>query len=149
VIVTGADVVRQARTWLGTPFRHQGRLKGTGTDCAGLIIGVARELGLSDFDTADYCRQPDDEMLERLCRQQMRALDRDEVGQGDVWLIAVKDRRQHLAFATDHGILHAYALLRRVVEHRIDEGWRSRLLAGFRLPGVVSSSEAIGRKDIV
>ncbi len=39
---SGSDVVRTARTWLGTPYHHQGRLKGVGVDCAGLLIGVAQ-----------------------------------------------------------------------------------------------------------
>ena len=43
-MATGLDVVRMARTWLGTPYHHQGRVKGAGVDCGGLVIGVARFL---------------------------------------------------------------------------------------------------------
>ncbi len=28
--------------WLGTPYRHQGRRKGVGCDCLGLVLGVWR-----------------------------------------------------------------------------------------------------------
>ncbi len=49
-MATGLEVVRVARTWLGTPYHHQGRVKGAGVDCAGLSVGVAKELGLSDVD---------------------------------------------------------------------------------------------------
>ena len=35
------DVVKEARTWIGTPFVHQGRTKGLACDCLGLMIGVA------------------------------------------------------------------------------------------------------------
>ena len=47
-----ADVVAAALAWTDTPFHHQARLKGVGVDCVGLVIGVARELGLiaPDFD---------------------------------------------------------------------------------------------------
>ena len=41
-------IVTQARTWIGTPFHHQARLKGKGCDCLGLIVGVVDELGLKD-----------------------------------------------------------------------------------------------------
>ena len=40
------EVVCEARTWLGTPFHHQARAKGEACDCAGLVIGVARALGV-------------------------------------------------------------------------------------------------------
>jgi NlpC/P60 family putative phage cell wall peptidase len=36
-----------ARHWLGTPFVAGGSVQGIGCDCAGLIEGLARELGLA------------------------------------------------------------------------------------------------------
>ncbi|MFD0934795.1 peptidase P60, partial [Methylobacterium trifolii] len=42
--LTGADVVAQARLWLGTPYRHQASLAGVGCDCLGLLRGVWRGL---------------------------------------------------------------------------------------------------------
>ncbi|MDQ2634834.1 MAG: NlpC/P60 family protein [Pseudomonadota bacterium] len=33
-------VVAEALSWLGTPYRHQGRRKGVGCDCLGLALGV-------------------------------------------------------------------------------------------------------------
>lgn len=38
------DVLAIARTWVGTPYRHQGAVKGVGCDCLGLIRGIWREL---------------------------------------------------------------------------------------------------------
>ncbi len=35
-----ATVVTEARRWLGTPFHHQGRVKGAGVDCAMLLAEV-------------------------------------------------------------------------------------------------------------
>jgi NlpC/P60 family putative phage cell wall peptidase len=39
-----ADVLAIARAWIGTPYRHQGAVKGLGCDCLGLIRGICREL---------------------------------------------------------------------------------------------------------
>lgn len=39
-----AQVLALAGTWIGTPYRHQGALKGVGCDCLGLIRGIWREL---------------------------------------------------------------------------------------------------------
>jgi NlpC/P60 family putative phage cell wall peptidase len=38
------DVLALARTWIGTPYRHQGSVKGVGCDCLGLIRGIWWEL---------------------------------------------------------------------------------------------------------
>lgn len=35
-----ARVVQEARTWLGTPYHHHGRIKGVGVDCAMLLAEV-------------------------------------------------------------------------------------------------------------
>ncbi len=39
-----ARLVAAARTWLGTPYRHQASLRGVGCDCLGLLRGVWREV---------------------------------------------------------------------------------------------------------
>ncbi|MDZ7822832.1 MAG: phage BR0599 family protein [Ahrensia sp.] len=39
------EVVRAARSWIGTPYRHQGTLKHVGCDCLGLVLGSLSELG--------------------------------------------------------------------------------------------------------
>lgn len=49
------QIAAQARTWLGTHYHHQGRLKKSergkgGVDCIGLIIGIIDELGIQDGD---------------------------------------------------------------------------------------------------
>ena len=36
------DIIAEAQSWLGTPYRHQGSLKGVGCDCLGLVRGVWR-----------------------------------------------------------------------------------------------------------
>lgn len=33
-------VTTEARTWLGTPYHHKGRIKGVGADCGGFIYQV-------------------------------------------------------------------------------------------------------------
>lgn len=144
--LTGAAVVAAARGWLGTPFCHQGRLSGVGVDCVGLVIGVARELGLSDFDVTGYARSPDSDALCRLAHELMQPIPPSAARPGDVLLIAIEGRARHLAIrselAGDPAMIHAWAPQRRVVEHRIDADWAVRIRAAFRLPGVVVEEEA-------
>ena len=39
-----AEIVAAARSWIGTPYRHQASLRGVGCDCLGLLRGVWREV---------------------------------------------------------------------------------------------------------
>lgn len=41
-----AALVAEAQSWLGTPFHHQGRVKGGGVDCAMLLAEVYHRCGL-------------------------------------------------------------------------------------------------------
>lgn len=134
-------IVTAARGWLGTRFHHQGRVRGVGCDCAGLVVGVARELGLSDFDMTGYARQPDGFMLRHVCDENMTAIPVSDIAPGDVLLFRFEADPQHLAIVGDyaHGglsIIHAYAPSRKVIETRLDDAWRARIVAAYRLPGV-------------
>lgn len=138
------QIVTQARTWLGTPFHHQARLKGKGCDCLGLIVGVVDELGLKDrrgqplagYDEVTYSKEPDGAYL---LLKLMALLDEAPLAQaqpGDLALFTVRNNPQHLAFLTDYegmiGMIHCYAQSRRVVEHRLDDDWKQRLVRVFR-----------------
>lgn len=137
-----SDVVRVARTWLGTPYHHQGRLKGVGVDCAGLVIGVAHELGLSDFDISGYAPRPDGASLSRLCAQHMRALTLDQLCPGDVLLFKFEAHPGHLGIlSASNQLIHAYLPRRRVIEHGLDSAWWRQLAGQYRLPGVESGAD--------
>src|SRR3569833_631271 len=40
--LTRTAIVTEARSWIGTRYRHQGSMKGVGCDCLGLVRGVWR-----------------------------------------------------------------------------------------------------------
>lgn len=40
------QIVAEARGWLRTPYRHMGRVKGAGVDCAMLLLEVYQAVGL-------------------------------------------------------------------------------------------------------
>ncbi len=138
--VSREQIVAAARGWLGTPFHHQGRVKRAGVDCAGVIVEVARELGVGDVDVRGYGHRPDSRELEQLCHEHMTPVAPQDAKPGDVLLIMIDGAPQHMAFVTEIGgeraMLHSYAPARRVVEHRIDQDWAGRIVAAFQLPGV-------------
>ncbi len=122
---TRADVVAAARRHLGTAWAHQGRLPGVALDCAGLVIVVARELGLvgPEWDVNGYRPQPDGSML-AICDAMMQRI--DEIELGAVVVLATAREPQHLGIVGDyvHGgwsIVHACNAARppRVLETRL------------------------------
>jgi len=140
---TRAQIVNAARQWLGTPFHHQARLKGVGCDCIGLVIGVARELGLiaPDFDISGYPRVPDGTTLMSTARQHMTEIDRAAMQPGDVVVVSFDKDPQHFGILGDyrHGglsIIHGASNPGRVIETRLMFSEHMKFVAAFALPGV-------------
>ena len=133
MMATGQDVIEVAREYLGVRWHHQGR-NCVGIDCIGLVFAVAHRLGLSTYHTADYGRLPDGQCLRRLLAEHM---DFTIVTQpGDVLLMRIEKQPQHVGIMTDIGIIHAYVQARKVVEHRIDDVWRDRIIAAYAFRGI-------------
>jgi len=142
--VTPDSIVLAARSYLGTPFQHQGRLKGIGIDCVGLLVGVARELGIwgDSIDHTAYRRREDGTILMQMLETHLvRKEEGEPLRVGDI--LAMKHTvPQHVAIVTesypngDFKIIHA--LEAGVVEHRLDTRWRRKVIGAFEFPGVVN-----------
>jgi NlpC/P60 family putative phage cell wall peptidase len=138
-----AQIVNEAREWLGTRWSHQASLKGVGTDCIGLIRGVARELGIADpFTTGEalrylgYGRIPDPTLLLEACDEY---LDRGRGALGDILVMRFEREPQHFALISSlrpRRMIHAYAQARKVVENGIDALWLSRVVRTYSFRGV-------------
>lgn len=134
--VPRSAIVDAARGYLGVRWHHQGRTR-AGLDCIGLVIRVAHDLGLTDYDFTAYDRRPSGDTLRTQMAQQLRLLRGGEPHRaGDVLLFSFAATPMHTAIATGNGMVHAFANMRRVVEHRVDDLWRSRLVAAYAFPGV-------------
>ena len=52
-------IVAEARSWIGTPYLHQGRVKGVGVDCAMLLLEVyERARQIPHLELADVVADP-------------------------------------------------------------------------------------------
>lgn len=144
--MTRDEVVAAARGWLGTRYAHQGRLRRVGVDCAGLVIGVARELGIVEkrFDVNGYARTPDGVSLMAECSRFMLRIPVRDGSPGDVIVGRFENDPQHLAFLGDylHGGLSLIHALNRssgrgsVIEQRLDPRLPFKPVACFVLPGI-------------
>jgi cell wall-associated NlpC family hydrolase len=144
-MTTRADIVAEARSYIGTPFHHQGRLKGVGVDCAGLPLCIARTFGLveADFDVQGYPRQADGVSLLGWCDETMQRIGRSDMQRGDVVVVAYDEHPQHLGILGDylHGglsIIHSSSVAKRVIETRLMFTRSMRFQAAYVLPGVES-----------
>ena len=135
-MTTPADIVKTAREYIGTPFHHQARIKGVGIDCAGLLICVARELGLQHYDVQGYSRVPSGAEFERHLTANLDII--DAIEPGCILLMAFDTDPQHVAICTSlTSIVHAHFEVRKCVEHDIDAIWESRIRAIYRFRGLV------------
>jgi len=144
-MATVKDVIKEARTWIDTPFHHQGRIKGRGADCVGLIIGVAHALNLTDWDYQTYNRDPLPGMMKQLLDEQMITVDPKEMKPGDILYLRFS-LPQHLALLTeDDTIIHINERIAprkreeqmgRCVEHRLSNMWRQRIVGVYRYKGL-------------
>jgi cell wall-associated NlpC family hydrolase len=132
--VTPDVVIAEARTWVGVPFRHQGR-DYRGIDCVGLPIVVLQSLGLLDqrFDVANYGRLPTGELLERL-RPHCRPV--EKASPGTLVVIAWTKIAAHVAVCTGETLIHAYESVGRVVEHGYRGRWVRLTHSTWALPGI-------------
>lgn len=141
-MVTRADIVREARSWKETPFHHQGRLKGIGADCAGLILGVARALGLPNEDLEAYGRIPNGNHLRAHCNSTMDPIPLEKIRPGDVLLMRWEHLPQHLAFVVDGagirglGLVHSYEQPGKCVEHVMTQVLHDSTVQAYRLRGI-------------
>ena len=129
---TREEVVKKARTWVGTKFRYQGRVKKNqnnngGVDCLGMIFGICDELGykyndklLSYYDTIAYSKKPNYNTLKEKFAKFFKVKNIEDIGIGDIVLKQVSNEQFHLMIYTGKTFIHASAITFSVVEHNID-----------------------------
>ena len=138
--MTRAQIIAAARELLGTPWAHQGRTPGVGIDCAGVVVHILRLNGI-DYDVAGYAYEPNGELTLHADACLTR-IPREGFQPADVLVFRIKRLPQHVALATDKGILHSFnrgaGTLSRVVETGLTEQWRAHIVAAYKFPWVES-----------
>lgn len=149
-MTTRADVVKAARGYVGTPFRHQGRILDVAIDCVGLVLCIGEDLHLSDregvpfkrADYPDYAAQPTDRfVLQELRRRAIAKPIGAQLEPGDILAMRIPHLPCHAAVVVDRAdrlyMIHAYdSGPRQCVEHIISTAWRNRAVGVFCFPGV-------------
>lgn len=127
------DVVAAARSLVGTPFHHQGRIPGVALDCAGTIIETLKLIGINPIDRTDYGHDPCNGQLEAQIAMQDYVVPVRGIRPGDFLVMSFIGEPQHLAVCTGENIIHAYARVGKVVEHTFNDHWKQKVVAVYRL----------------
>jgi len=137
-MTTGADVAAKALEFRDVPFVHAGRDRAVGIDCAGLVILVAQDLGLTDFDVVGYQREPNPEEFRRLLRANMDEVSFASLQLGDVLTFAMP-AEQHLGIVVGVSPLklaHSYQQAGKCVLHALGREWLLRIRGCYRYRGL-------------
>lgn len=138
-----SDVMEAARSYIGVPYRHQGRAR-TGIDCIGLIWCVAVDLGYETDIPVAYSRSPSPQLLISECEKNLVKQDRGmaDLKVGDVLVMwgMTRNEAQHFAVVGEVDgrltLIHAFSKHQKVVEQSIDEFWSRRFVAIYCFPGL-------------
>jgi len=143
-LVTRAAIVAEARSWLGTRYRHQASLKHVGCDCLGLVRGVWRncigdEPELPPPYAPDWAEAHGEETLAQAAMRHLVRVETSAIDTGDVLLFRWREGliAKHVAIATGEGtMIHAHDGA-AVCEVALTPWWQRHLAYAFRFPGVI------------
>ena len=134
-----------ARSWVGTPYRHQASLKGEGADCLGLIRGVWREVIGPEPEvlppySPDWAEAGGAETLLLAARRWLIEIEPEASRPGDVLLFRMRADVpiKHCGILSEAGppeprLIHAY-WGRSVIESWMGDWWLKKRAAAFTWP---------------
>lgn len=127
------DFVTIARTYISTPFHHQGRMPGVGLDCAGVVVCALKESGYPVEDVKGYGRIPANGLFQAMMEKHCDPISFGDVQTGDLLMFAFRGDMQHIAIYDNGMLIHAYSDVFKVVENSLDATWMKRLRGCYRL----------------
>lgn len=137
-------IVAEARSWIGTPYRHQASVKGAGTDCLGLLRGVWRAVHGAEPElvppyTDDWAEPAQREVLMEAAERLLVRKTLAAAAPGDVLLFRMREGSiaKHLGIQSrigaNEGFIHSYTN-HGVIESPLSLPWRRRIVARFSIP---------------
>lgn len=139
---TRADLIAEARSWIGTPWRHQAAIKGVGADCVGFVRGVAEPFVgkvpiAMDYTTTWQLYRAEPRMYREFAAR-CEEVPLDRIKPGDILLFGFgKGPAHHCGYsAPDDRIIHCYREAGAVVEQDLTDWWQRKLRHAFRVPGI-------------
>ncbi|MFN3131981.1 peptidase P60 [Roseibium sp.] len=138
-------VLDEARSWIGTPYRHQASCRGAGSDCLGLLRGIWRALYGDEPQamppySADWAETGGRETLLEAGRRWLLEIAPEATEPGDVLVFRWRDGvpAKHAGILSGPlqaapRLIHAYERA-GVIESPLVPSWQRRIAASFTFP---------------
>lgn len=126
-----------ARSCVGARWRHQGRSLAA-MDCGGLLALSLRAVGRVPADPPAYGREPKDQHLEKVLQNNFGdPLPKSQMRAADVAIMRFRGAASHVGIVSSYpnggfALIHAFAQMKKVVEHRIDSEWLDNIVEVYR-----------------
>lgn len=140
--ITPEQFLAEAKSWLGTAYHHQGRLKKSdshhkgGVDCIGLVVGICRELGMDEIvraDKTDYSPHPTGNRLALVAGDYLKLIDIKGKKSADILLFKTFKDPQHVGILTeDNHFIHCNSSAGQVVQQPLSKTWERMITHVFR-----------------
>lgn len=143
-MTNGDDIVRSARRWIGTPYRHQASSLGSGADCLGLVRGVWRDVVGQEPEnvptyTPDWAEATGEEVLLEAALRWLIPTNLTAHRSGDVVVFRMRQSSvaKHLGIASFRDkvptIIHAYSG-HGVCETPLSMPWQRKIAGRYQFP---------------
>ena len=140
----GEQIAERAWSFVGTPWIHQGRRKGVGVDCIGMVIGAVKEVDDFGYDHTSYSMDPNWPLLKSQMEMYAGCVSSTEEGAtpaelklvmepGDILVFNLFGQPRHVGmFVGDNTFLHSFATLGEVAPFQLNGKWLRRMFAVYR-----------------
>lgn len=133
------DILKELFEHLDTPYKHQGRLKGIGIDCIGLIISIFKNCGYLNnmIDNKNYDRIPSSDLFLKHIEKHSYKIKKDEIQETDLITFKILEQVNHIGmiYKIENDIIyfiHAFQPAGKVVKDKIDLKWQRRIENFYR-----------------
>lgn len=145
--ILAESILKECRSWIGTPYIHQASLKGVGADCLGLVRGVWRHLYGSEPEkvpaySPDWGEVNENETILNAAQRNFVKVDKEPLPAD---LLVFRWRQGVIAkhvgiLSTENKFIHAYESS-GVVEANLGVHWKNKIVAIYRFPNLPLKKE--------
>lgn len=131
-MTTRKQIVKEARTWLETPWNHQQNEKGNQVDCVNFLYSVATSCGVNCGNMPlEYERLSNGILLIEYLDEYFEEKPLDKLLEGDILVFKFWDKPHHVGLCVnilgEKGLIHASEEYGKVTEHILDKIWIDRI----------------------
>ncbi len=126
-------ISKEAKEWIGTPYKHFSSVKGAGADCGLFIMKVYENVGLivykqPDFYPLDWAyHRPTGELFERIVASYCVETTEEKAGLGDIILYKFGKVLSHASIIVeDEMIIHSEVRIGVKLSNRFTCDWYDR-----------------------